>query len=576
MNGVESVRPSKEFLTLTLTNGKKHRLKGDFYHEEFEISAYAEHLRTAGTVRPTRTELAATLKDAEQLRDTYRTKRATYHQQHYATQQHSTHHTSARIASKRDYDPNTAPSTQNANNGLYRANRDVTDTAYTDRHDRNQQSENEYRPILSFDRQLTEKNRPSNTEPVDQSIAVTTEYSSSSPTSNDESKPSDSKRHPDPDQGTTRYPKSEIHTLGDNGICSVDSFNCFISGLADESKLSNDRGTTRNHSIQQTGTISNADRNRSILDRTKCLIESTKQLISRTDPILTEHLVYVQENRGELESKDPTEEQFNFSNEKRAYQTRAEQFFRSVTSSTTRQAYEPREFDFDRSRFDTTHSNQSSNTANTNSDSSLEDLANRSTRHLLQRFKHASRANQDAYRNCRQLSDSGQKLERLENLIANIRLKPKSVLDFNSLRHDHYYPDYVFEHKRLCKSQQSAYEKKDVRQLIDYSKEKFENIETYMNRAGRELYDWDYERIEKIIKNDQRMLRSLNCEQVLEPQNQYLKTEIDSYQSCLESLDNIKNQILEIRMPRSKREVFRQNYDPEQNLKPKNSFDFDF
>jgi hypothetical protein len=39
---VESVKQSKEFLTVTLINGKKHRLKGDFYHEQFEAELYTK------------------------------------------------------------------------------------------------------------------------------------------------------------------------------------------------------------------------------------------------------------------------------------------------------------------------------------------------------------------------------------------------------------------------------------------------------------------------------------------------------------------------------------------------------
>ncbi len=79
LDGIDSIKPSKDFLTVTLSSGKKHRLKGDFYNEKFEIGSYSEHLRAAAENRATANELAAALTDADQLRATYRTKRETYH-----------------------------------------------------------------------------------------------------------------------------------------------------------------------------------------------------------------------------------------------------------------------------------------------------------------------------------------------------------------------------------------------------------------------------------------------------------------------------------------------------------------
>jgi len=47
LSGIDSIKPSKNFLAITLDNGKTHRLKGDFYHEQFEIESYTEHVRAA-------------------------------------------------------------------------------------------------------------------------------------------------------------------------------------------------------------------------------------------------------------------------------------------------------------------------------------------------------------------------------------------------------------------------------------------------------------------------------------------------------------------------------------------------
>ena len=60
LEGVASVR-AKQTVTVTLNNGKKHRLSGDFYHEQFEIGLYSERLRAEAESRPTASELATTL-----------------------------------------------------------------------------------------------------------------------------------------------------------------------------------------------------------------------------------------------------------------------------------------------------------------------------------------------------------------------------------------------------------------------------------------------------------------------------------------------------------------------------------
>ncbi len=62
LQGVKSVKQSKEFLSVVLSNGKTHRLKGDFYHEQFEIGLYSQRLRAAAESRATADELAAALR----------------------------------------------------------------------------------------------------------------------------------------------------------------------------------------------------------------------------------------------------------------------------------------------------------------------------------------------------------------------------------------------------------------------------------------------------------------------------------------------------------------------------------
>ncbi|MEG1317330.1 MAG: hypothetical protein RSC86_08130, partial [Oscillospiraceae bacterium] len=103
LEGVASVR-AQQTVTVTLNNGKKHRLSGDFYHEKFEIGSYSEHLRAAAESRPSANKLAAALTDAEQLRATYRAKREAYNQQHHAFTQSTADDNSPRIAPKLDFD----------------------------------------------------------------------------------------------------------------------------------------------------------------------------------------------------------------------------------------------------------------------------------------------------------------------------------------------------------------------------------------------------------------------------------------------------------------------------------------
>lgn len=83
LNDINSVREGKDYLSVTLHDGTKHRLKGAFYNAEFESNAYAEHIRRAAEIRRTPDELAAAVREAEQLQSAYRAKRAAYHRKRY-------------------------------------------------------------------------------------------------------------------------------------------------------------------------------------------------------------------------------------------------------------------------------------------------------------------------------------------------------------------------------------------------------------------------------------------------------------------------------------------------------------
>ena len=619
LNGIDSIKPSKEFLTVTLNNGKKHRLKGDFYHEKFEIGSYSEHLRAAAESRPSANKLAAALTDAEQLRATYRAKREAYNQQHHAFTQSTADDNSPRIAPKLDFDrdrESITTSNKNANSELCRANRSTPSKTSGYRYCGNIKSEIEHRFVFNLNSGSTEPHQQPVAEPFNRQAESTKEHSNPSTASNSEPKRTDRERNTNADHGKIERTEIQIHYLGDDRFWTADSFNRFISGLSNQYKSEDHRSTARSHSTEHTTNfksnqnlesiteISNADRNRPIFDRAKHLIDSTKQLVSRakrlidsTGQFIKEHFDHLQRSRAGLKRQNQSPEyrersaaSLDFSTENRAFKDRAEQLFGTITANISRTLEDPianainesikstgfkqrcQRIGEDRIKIS---SNNHSHTTNRHRESTLENLAIESTEQLLRRFGDAKQADQYAWGNCRKINSVNQQLERLETKVAEIRLKPKPATDFSYLRSDGYYPDYVAYHKEICEKQQQAYNSKNPIQLIDYIQKKSKNIETYMSRASTNLSQWDYEKFEKIIKNDQRMLKYFQCEKILEPQNDHLKQQRESYQSCLKSFETIKSDIYEIKNPSPRQNTSQQTYQPEYKPKPKNDFELD-
>ena len=619
LNGIDSIKPSKEFLTVTLNNGKKHRLKGDFYHEKFEIGSYSEHLRAAAESRPSANKLAAALTDAEQLRATYRAKREAYNQQHHAFTQSTADDNSPRITPKLDFDrdrESITPSNKNANSELCRANRSTPSKTSGYRYCGNIKSEIEHRFVFNLNSGSTEPHQQPVAEPFNRQAESTKEHSNPSTASNSEPKRTDRERNTNADHGKIERTEIQIHYLGDDRFWTADSFNRFISGLSNQYKSEDHRSAARSHSTEHTTNfksnqnlesiteISNADRNRPIFDRAKHLIDSTKQLVSRakrlidsTGQFIKEHFDHLQRSRAGLKRQNQSPEyrersaaSLDFSTENRAFKDRAEQLFGTITANISRTLEDPianainesikstgfkqrcQRIGEDRIKIS---SNNHSHTTNRHRESTLENLAIESTEQLLRRFGDAKQADQYAWGNCRKINSVNQQLERLETKVAEIRLKPKPATDFSYLRSDGYYPDYVAYHKEICEKQQQAYNSKNPIQLIDYIQKKSKNIETYMSRASTNLSQWDYEKFEKIIKNDQRMLKYFQCEKILEPQNDHLKQQRESYQSCLKSFETIKSDIYEIKNPSPRQNTSQQTYQPEYKPKPKNDFELD-
>lgn len=546
LDGIDSIKPSKDFLTVTLSSGKKHRLKGDFYNEKFEIGSYSEHLRAAAENRAAANELAAALTDADQLRATYRAKREAYHQQHHAFTQRTADDNSPRAASTLDFDSDKesiTPSNTNAHNELYGANTSITSTAMQYRYIEHRNRHNQHQFVFNINRGVTGAHQQPSQKPQDRSKELTEQYPSPSPTSNSKPKRTNPERHPDLNHGKIEYPESNPYPMGNDGFWSADSFNEFLTQLSSKFKLKNDHSTTRSDSTELTNNFkskqqheliaeeNNANRNRPFFERAKRLIESTNQLVNRakqriesTSEFIKKHLEQIQRSRAELtkqnqqlEKRERNPAGLDFSTETGAFKARAGQLFRAITASISKQCadaiadaintnFEATEFKQHYQRFSEgrieTDSFEYQHTAGRSRERTLENLASEGTRQLLQRSKDAEQANRHARGDSGKISRINQQLGGLETTVADIRLMPKPATDFHlsSLRNDNYYPDYVVYHKELCDKQQQAYDSKKLSLLIDYTKKKAENLETYMSRASRNLNKSDYDKIEQIIK----------------------------------------------------------------------------
>ena len=144
------------------------------------------------------------------------------------------------------------------------------------------------------------------------------------------------------------------------------------------------------------------------------------------------------------------------------------------------------------------------------------------------------------------------------------------------LRYDGYYPDYNIRHERLSKQQDESYRSKSQLGVIDCIAEKADNLRQYTSRASNSLSSYDYEKIEKIIKNDETMLKYLQCEIILEPQNDRFKSQRQAYQNCLDSFEGIKNLITEKKAPIAEKHFSQPSAEPENKPQQNRDFDFDF
>ncbi len=88
------------------------------------------------------------------------------------------------------------------------------------------------------------------------------------------------------------------------------------------------------------------------------------------------------------------------------------------------------------------------------------------------------------------------------------------------------------------------------------------------------LSSYEYDKVEKIIKNDETMLKYLECEVILEPQNDRFESQRQAYKKCMATFENIKSLITEKTAPAPEKGFSQPSPKPEN--KPEQNSDFDF
>ena len=613
------VKQSKTFLTVTLTNGKKHRLKGDFYNEQFEIGLYSERLRAEAESRPTANELAQAIRDAQNIRDDYRAKREAYHSKQHAFTASTADDNSTQIASKLDIDRNRqsiTPSHKRDDSELQGANRRIIDSASEYRYCRNIKSEIEHRFVFSLASRPPSDHKPPVTGHSNRPNESREVYSKPSTASHSEPKQSNQQSVPESFDRKIEQPESISRTTGDSDIYSVDAFNQFLFRLSSTNQPKNNRSTKANYSTERTSDnkpnqlfeqpteIRHADRNRPLFDRAKQLIDATKQLVSgakqgfeSTSRFIKNHLDRLQRSRAGITGQNQNfargeagTTSLDLGTQRRIIQNRTGQFFAGITAKLSSQLNEPitnainkslkqselKQYCEQYGEYRTqTYSTENHSSTNRSRAGSLEALATQSINQYRRRLEDSGQATTAVRNNAWQLNIIDQKFEQLTELVKNIRIKPQQASGLK-LRYDGYYPDYNIRHERLSKKQDELYRSKSQLGVIDCIAEKADNLKQYTSRASNSLSSYDYEKIEKIIKNDEIMLKYLNCEIILELQNDRFKTQRKAYQNCLDSFESIKSLITDKKAPIAEKHFSQPSLEPENKPKQSRDFDFDF
>jgi len=618
LEGVASVR-AQQTVTVTLNNGKKHRLSGDFYHEQFEIGLYSERLRAEAESRPTANELAQAIRDAQSIRDDYRAKRGAYHSKQHAFTASTADDNSPQIASKLDIERNRqsiTPSHKRDDSELQSANRRIDNSASEYRYCGNIKNEIEHRFVFNLTSRPPNDDKSPVTGHQDRPNKSREVYSNPSTASHSEPKQTNQQSVPKPFDGKIEQPESISRTTWYSDICSVDSFNQFLFLLSNQKQSENHRSTKANHPTECTSNhqssqlfeqpteIRHADRNRPFFNRAKQLIDATKQLVSGakqgfepTSRFIKKHFDQLQRSRAGITgqnqyfaSGETGTTSLDLGTQRRAIQNRAGQFFAGFTAKLSSQLNEPitnaintslkpsglkqycEQYGEHRTQ---TYSTENYSSTDRSRAGSLEALATQSINQYRRRLEDSGQATTAVRNNAWQLNIIDQSFEELTELVKDIRIKPQLASKF-SLRYDNYYPDYNIGHERLSKQQDELYRNKNQLGIIDCIAEKADNLKQYTSRASNSLSSYDYEKIEKSIKNDEIMLKYLNCEIILEPQNDRFKSQRQAYQNCLDSFEGIKSLIAERKAPIPAKHFSEPSPEPENKPQQSRDFDFDF
>lgn len=568
LDGVKEVTNGKH-VTVVLNNDSRHRMKGAFYDENFELGTYRERLQRAAESGTNEAELRAAIKAADELLELSRTERATYNRERYPIERLTDQNHSHRI----DPEQPEHPSPDRSNSGLSSAIR------------RDSKDNLEYRFVenprsFSFSPIAADRNRQGNKQHFDRSEASPSPSPSSSKTSDREPSGVHTARNP----VSIAVASSQAHDMGSYSVWSADAFNELIYNLSVQYELKNNQrpkrndpakfavNTKPNQLLEQHTEISDADRNRPVPSPAKRIIESTKQIVSgtkrlidATSRLIKERLELLRQAESRLEqqnqqlgNRERNEEGINFSDEIGAFKTRTRQIFRGISAKIIKQLEQSISSAMDESLAESGfnrhaeeyRARRNEERKDTAHDRTLESVADACTTGLQRRNRNTNLIGKQLKYTNEECHELGREIDRLAAEISKIRIKPKPATDFETLRYDIYYRQYTSSHREFSAQQDYAYQNGRKFDVIHIIKQKSEKLKDYINQARNMLKRSDYELIEKIIKNDERMLKYLKCDAVLEPQNSRFKGEISSYRACLENFESIQSTLHAVRTPK--------------------------
>lgn len=591
LDGVKEVTNGKH-VTVVLNNDSRHRMKGAFYDENFELGAYRERLQRAAESGTNEAELRAAIKAADELLELSRTERATYNRERYPIERLTDQNHSHRIGPEQPEHPSPDRSNSELSSAIRRDSKDNLEYRFVE----NPRS-------FSFSPIAADRNRQGNKQHFDRSEASPSPSPSSSKTSDREP----SGVHTDRNPVSIAVASSQAHDMGSYSIWSADAFNELIYNLSVQYELKNNQRPKRNDPTklavntkpnqlpEHFTEINNEDRNRSVPSRTKLLADATNRIIAGASQFIKNHLGFLQDAGTRLEQqnqrfreREPNKKGFDFADEIGNFTARTRKFFSRISTEINNQFHlsisKVMDEGLRRSGLSEYAKKYSANGVerrkDTAHDRTLESVADACTTGLQRRNRNTNLIGKQLKYTNEECHELNREIDRLAAEISKIRIKPKPATDFETLRYDIYYRQYTSSHREFSAQQDYAYQNGRKFDVIHIIKQKSEKLKDYINQARNMLKRSDYELIEKIIKNDERMLKYLKCDAVLEPQNSHFKDEISSYRACLENFESIQSTLHAVRTPKpvssTQQSQLVADLSLDLDLKPKPPQDFDF